>query len=148
MTKDAPMIKHVLCWAHVRAKFVYAEEISKQSEAGLFVRDIGYLYSVENEIIISRLTPEQIKKRRNRFDVTEVLKHLRKRALSMLADKHAHYSNMMLTALNYIVNGWNELVRYREDGRYTIDNMLAERTLRPFGDLVRLCFTHKFLLIY
>ena len=49
----------------------------------------------------------------------------------MLADKHAHCSGMMLIALNYMVNGWDELLRYREGGRYTIDN-LTERAIRPF----------------
>ena len=50
----------------------------------------------------------------------------------MLSEKYVHYSDMMLTALNYMVNGWDKLMRYREDGRYTIDNMLAERAIRPF----------------
>ncbi|RGN30918.1 IS66 family transposase [Bacteroides oleiciplenus] len=48
LTKDNPLLKHILCRAHVRAKFVY--DISKQSEAGLFVRNIGYLYSVEKKL--------------------------------------------------------------------------------------------------
>ena len=47
----------------------------------------------------------------------------------------------MVTALNYMLNGWDELLRsalplcfaknYRNDGRYTIDNLEAERTVRP-----------------
>ena len=31
----------------------------------------------------------------------------------------------MVTALNYMLNGWDELLNYRNDGRYTI------RTVRP-----------------
>ena len=31
----------------------------------------------------------------------------------------------MNTALTYILNGWDDLLNYRNDGRYTIDNMLA-----------------------
>ncbi len=30
-----------------------------------------------------------------------------------------------------MLNGWDNLVRYREDGEYTIDNNLAERSIRP-----------------
>jgi len=37
----------------------------------------------------------------------------------------------MVTALNYMLNGWDELLNYRNDGRYTIDNLEAERTVRP-----------------
>jgi len=29
----------------------------------------------------------------------------------------------MVTALNYMLNGWDELLNYRNDGRYTIDNV-------------------------
>lgn len=132
LANENPLLNHVLCWAHVRARFVYAEEISKQIEASSFRIDIGYLYNVEAEIIANHLTPEQIKQRRAKKDVTETLKRIRKRAKYMLADKHAHYSDMMLGALNYMMNGWDDLIRYRNDGRYTIDNMLAERAIRPF----------------
>ena len=42
----------------------------------------------------------------------------------------------MVTALNYMLNGWDELLNYRNDGRYTIDNLEAERTVsghfRPY----------------
>lgn len=30
-----------------------------------------------------------------------------------------------------MLNGWDELLNYRNDGRYTIDNLEAERTVRP-----------------
>lgn len=31
-----------------------------------------------------------------------------------------------------MLNGWGELQTYRKDGRYTIDNLPAERAIRPF----------------
>lgn len=77
-------------------------------------------------------TPDEIKKRRAQKDICDTLKSIKKKALEMLADKHAHYSEMMLNALNYMVNGWDGLDRYRTDGHYTIDNMYAERAIRPF----------------
>jgi transposase len=36
------------------------------------------------------------------------------------------------TALNYLHNEWNKLVRYLDDGRLEIDNNLAENAIRPF----------------
>ena len=37
----------------------------------------------------------------------------------------------MNKALNYLKSFWNQLILYLKDGRYSIDNSLAERTLRP-----------------
>lgn len=30
------------------------------------------------------------------------------------------------------LNGWDDLIKYRKDGRYSIDNMPVERAIRPF----------------
>lgn len=38
----------------------------------------------------------------------------------------------MRKAFVYMINGWDSLIKYRNDGRYTIDNMLVERDIRPF----------------
>lgn len=38
----------------------------------------------------------------------------------------------MRKALVYVISNWEELIKYRNDGRFTIDNMLAERAVRPF----------------
>ncbi len=35
--------------------------------------------------------------------------------------------------MTYLSNQWPRLVRYLEDGRYPIDNNLAEQTVRPFA---------------
>ena len=34
---------------------------------------------------------------------------------------------MMRRALVYVTSNWEDLIKYRNDGRFTIDNMLAER---------------------
>ena len=52
---------HLLCWAHVRAKFKYADEISKDEDAKWFVGQIGRLYMVEAENMLLHRKPEQIK---------------------------------------------------------------------------------------
>ena len=43
-----------------------------------------------------------------------------------------HYGEMMRKALVYVTSNWKDLIKYRNDGRFTIDNMLAERAVRPF----------------
>ena len=39
---------------------------------------------------------------------------------------------MMETALTYMLNVWDDLLKYRHRGDYTVDNMVAERAIRPF----------------
>ena len=41
---------------------------------------------------------------------------------------------LMNKALNYLKSFWNQLILYLKDGRYSIDNSLAERTLRPMTE--------------
>lgn len=40
---------------------------------------------------------------------------------------------MMETALTYMLNVWDDLLKYRHRGDYTVDNMVAERAIRPFA---------------
>ena len=129
---EHPDIEHCLCWAHVRAKFQYALEISKEEDAEWYRNLIDYLYLVESEIILNRLTPDKVKERRERKDVTDTLTSLYTHAKKALRQKGKKYSDLMLQALNYMLNSWDELLTYRKDGRYTIDNLPAERAIRPF----------------
>lgn len=130
---EHPDIEHCLCWAHVRAKFQYALEISKEEDAEWYRNQIDYLYLVESEIFTNnQVTPEIIRKRRASKDVTDTLTALYTHARKALRQKGKKYSDLMGQALNYMLNGWDELQTYRKDGRYTIDNLPAERAIRPF----------------
>lgn len=71
-------------------------------------------------------------KRRECKDVTDTLTTLYSHARKALRQKGKRYSDLMVQALNYMLNGWDELQTYRKDGRYTIDNLPAERAIRPF----------------
>ena len=118
---EHPDIEHCLCW-----------EISKEEDAEWYRNLIDYLYLVESEIILNRLTPDKVKERRERKDVTDTLTSLYTHAKKALCQKGKKYSDLMLQALNYMLNSWDELQTYRKDGRYTIDNLPAERAIRPF----------------
>lgn len=39
---------------------------------------------------------------------------------------------MMRKALVYVTFNWEDLIKYRNTSRFTIDNMLAKRAVRPF----------------
>ena len=43
-----------------------------------------------------------------------------------------HTKGKLLTnALNYLKNAWTPVMAYRNDGRYCIDNSIAERSIHP-----------------
>ncbi len=131
LTLDNPDLLHCLCWAHVYNNFDDALVISGERDAEQFKNLISYLYLVENGNILHERTPEEIKKRRCEKDVTDTLMSLHSLAEKLLRKKGSKYSALMFKALNYMLNGWNELLNYRNDGRYTIDNLPAERAIRP-----------------
>lgn len=132
LTNGNEKLKHVLCWAHVRNRFEEAFQSSKDAIADWFVKTIGELYSIETECILARMTPEQIKERRNKKDVDSILKRLYQKACEYLDHQKKHYSKMTQDAMKYMKNGWKDLIRYRDDGNYDIDNLVAERAIRPF----------------
>lgn len=132
LTNGNEKLKHVLCWAHVRNRFEEAFQSSKDAIADWFVKTIAELYRIENECILARMTPDKIKERRNKKDVDDILKRLYRKACEYLNHKKKHYSKMTQDAMKYMKNGWKDLIRYRDDGNYDIDNLVAERAIRPF----------------
>ncbi len=130
--KHPELIKHLECWAHVRARFRNAFKVSGDSIAGWFVEQIGRLYLVEAECFLKGLSAEETKYHRNRREVTKILESMKSKAEELLSRKRMHYSPTLRRALNYMKRGWDNLLRYREDGDYSIDNSLAERCIRPY----------------
>ncbi len=133
LTKKHPeLIKHLECWAHVRTKFKNAFKVSTDPMAAWFVEQIGRLYLVEAECFLKGLSAEETKYQRNRREVTRILESMKSKAEELLSRQRIHYSPSLRRALNYMKRGWENLIRYREDGDYSIDNSLAERAVRPY----------------
>ena len=133
LTKKHPeLIKHLECWAHVRTKFKNAFKVSNDPMADWFVKQIGRLYLVEAECFLKGLSAEETKYRRNRREVTRILESIKSKAEELLSKQRIHYSPSLRRALNYMKRGWENLIRYREDGDYSIDNSIAERAVRPY----------------
>ena len=124
-------VDHLCCFAHARAKFQYAFEQGKDADAEYFIRLIGWLYDQEEQYRLRHLTPEQIRKERQGEKTTKVISQIRQRLDKLLADGNGMRGDLMQKALNYLNSFWNQLILYLKDGRYNIDNSLAERTLRP-----------------
>ena len=127
-------IDHLCCMAHARAKFKYAYDQGCES-ARFFLEMIGKLYLLEDDYKRNHLSPEEIYKRRNDAKTEEVVEKLRNRLYDLLANKSEINSDLMLRALNYLHTFWAQILAYRNDGEYSIDNMAAERAIRPCKQL-------------
>ena len=131
LDKELVDVDHLCCLAHARAKFKYAQEQGKDADAEYFISNIGRLYDLEEQYRLKHLTPQQIQRERQGEQTTKIIQRIRQRLDKLLADSSGMRGDLMNKALNYLKSFWNQLFLYVKDGRYSIDNSLAERTLRP-----------------
>ena len=131
LDKELVDVDHLCCLAHARAKFKYAQEQGKDADAEYFISNIGRLYDLEEQYRLKHLTPQQIQRERQGEQTTKIIQRIRQRLDKLLADSSGMRGDLMNKALNYLKSFWNQLILYVKDGRYSIDNSLAERTLRP-----------------
>ena len=124
-------VDHLCCMAHARAKFKYAYEQGGDERALSFLEWIGQLYGFEEEYKLQDLPPEEIKRWRNDDRTTDIMIAMSTRLNELLLDENAHLGDMMQKALRYLNKFWKQLFTYRKDGRYSIDNNIAERNIRP-----------------
>ena len=129
--KELANVTHLCCLAHARAKFKEALEQGRDERARLFFDSIGQLYGYEDEYQRLGLSPDEIRRRRNDSRTADVLVRMSTELNRLLNDPKSHLGDMMQKALNYLHNYWRQLFAYRQDGRYTIDNNIAERNIRP-----------------
>jgi len=131
LDKELVDVDHLCCLAHARAKFKYAQEQGKDADAEYFISNIGRLYDLEEQYRLRHLAPQQIQQERQGEQTTKIIQKIRQRLDKLLADTSGMRGDLMNKALNYLKSFWNQLILYLKDGRYSIDNSLAERTLRP-----------------
>lgn len=129
--KELSNVTHLCCMAHARAKFKEALDQGKDERARLFVDCIGLLYGYEAEYRRLGLSSDEIRHRRNDSRTADVMIRMNTELNRLLNNPQSHPGDMMQKALNYLHNYWHQLFAYRQDGRYTIDNNIAERNIRP-----------------
>lgn len=126
-------MEHLCCMAHVRAKFKYALEQGMDKRAQFFIDKIGWLYNQEKRYRAEHLTAEEVKIERNGERMNVEIAEIRKRLDYHLYFDQSPQGDLMRKALNYMNTFWEQLFRYRNDGHYSIDNSLAERSIRPMA---------------
>ena len=92
---------------------------------------IVQLYDLEEQYRLRHLAPGQIQQERQGEKTSKIITQIRQRLDKLLADGNGMRGDLMQKALNYLRSFWDQLFLYIKDGRYCIDNSLAERTLRP-----------------
>jgi transposase len=121
--------RHLGCWAHVRRKFVEAQENNpaKACEALAYIRT---LYVVEKELIDRKLTSDTaVSLRQARAGPI-----LRKFGEWLEVEQRTALPKSPFgLAVSYAWNQWPTLGRYLGDAQFTIDNNVAERAVRPLA---------------
>ena len=123
-------IEHLVCWAHVRRKFVDAVKVQPKGTHGhadQAVAMIGKLYGIEREHKDSTIDARYATRQENSITVLNELNVWMEKMLPMIPPKSA-----LGTALSYMHNYWGKLIRYTERGDLPIDNNRCENAIRPF----------------
>ena len=124
-------IEHICCMAHARAKFLYALEQSGDLNAKYILECIAQLYALEETYVGAGLTNDEITKARQGLKTKEIIGRIRSKMDVLLADNHPPRGELMEKAVRHLDNFWKQIFAYTRDGRYSIDNNIAERCIRP-----------------
>ena len=119
-------IQEAPCMAHIRRKFFELMEAHQSPIATEAVERIAALYQIEKEI---RGRPAEERRKVRNARARPLLDSMRawlQASLQQLAPKSETAS-----AIRYALALWDALARYLDDGRIELDNMIAERALRP-----------------
>jgi hypothetical protein len=123
-------IEQLICWAHVRRRFVEAVKVQPKGRRGLAdeaVALIGKLYGVEREHKDAGDDARLLARQTHSVPALAALRVWLDKTLPGVTPKSA-----LGTALSYLSDYWPRLTRYTERGDLPIDNNRAENAIRPF----------------
>lgn len=126
--------EHICCLAHSRAKLFKAWITDHDPDAKYMLDLIWELYDLERHYEKLRLSPEEIKQRRNDEKTTEIIIKLRSKIDALKSDSHPPRGELMDKAIAYLDSFWKQIMAYRNNGRYSIDNNIAERFMKPLAN--------------
>lgn len=130
----AKSLVHLGCMDHGRRKVAEAIKTQpkaakgKPSVAMILLSHIDALYRFERQW--AELDDDERYEQRQKIAIPRLAKI--KRWLDEKQNKVAP-DTLTRTAINYLINQWDHLVRYCEHGQLRISNVLAENAIRPFA---------------
>lgn len=89
------------------------------------------VYKREDLYIEKGYDAEKINDMRNDEYARGIVDKLQNEMYNLMANKMDELPKLMQQALNYLHKFWKQVFAYRNDGEYTIDNLAAERAIRP-----------------
>jgi len=122
---------HLGCWAHARRKFSEAVKAQgKNKNTGKAQRGLAFiqkLYKIEKTLHGLSAEDRFAERQQQSIFLLKKLKYWLDESIITVPPKSA-----VGNALHYLNNEWDKLIRYTSDGRYLMDNNLAENAIRPF----------------
>jgi len=126
---------HLGCWAHARRKFSEAVKAqgkgkNKNKKTGKAQRGLAFiqkLYKIEKTIQDLSAEDRFTERQQQSQPLLKKLKTWLDESIITVPPQSA-----IGKSLHYLNNEWDKLVRYTQDGRYLMDNNLAENAIRPF----------------
>lgn len=135
-------VTHVCCVAHARRKFVAASDAGDE-RAVRALELFGRLYAIERALPPLLPPSDDLAQREQRRQREEQRRQLRQRDAGPVWDELEKWlgeqkpgvlpKSPLGTAIGYASNHWEALKRYLERGFLSLDNNLAERTLRAIA---------------
>ena len=113
-------IAHLVCWAHVRRKFVEATRVQPKGRKGLAdqaVALIGRLYGVERKYKEASVEERHLARQSLSLPILAELRTWLDKTQPAILPKSA-----LGAALSYMNNYWDKLTRYTEAGDLPVDN--------------------------
>ena len=127
---EMPGVVHLACMTHGRRPFAELQKLAKKSKGLAYqaLEIIGVLYHIEAQIKDKtveekyQIRQEQAKPQLEKLQAW-LLKHV----------SQAPPKGKLGQAMRYLINHWQKLIRYIDDGRLHIDNNAIENDIRPFA---------------
>ncbi len=131
---DDSKVEHIADLAHIRTKFMDWLGVAPDEDAADMIRDFNELFRRERHYRSHEWTRKQIEDARIDPESMDVLTRIANR-LDML-DKRKDKEDEGIPkvgerAINYMKNLWASVLKWCRDGRYSLENNLAERCCRP-----------------
>ncbi len=119
-------IQEAPCMAHIRRKFFDLMKAHNSLIATEAVHRIAALYLIEKEIKGRSADERRAARTARARPLFDDMRRWLEQALTQLTPK-----SETAAAIHYALQLWDALARYLDDGRIEIDNLIAERALRP-----------------
>jgi len=126
-------LTHLGCWAHARRKFseaVKSQGKVKNKKNGKAQRGLAFiqkLYKIEKTLLGLSAEDRLTERQQQSQPLLKKLKYWLDENITTVPPQ-----SVVGKALHYLNNEWDKLIRYTKDGRYLMDNNLAENAIRPF----------------